>query len=510
MAILPTRRSLLAATTLAGFLPAIHLRPARSAEPQALRIPELIDARRQGQSVALRAQAGRTIFFPGGPASRTLGYNGSYLGPTIRVHRGDEVEVAVANALGVGTTVHWHGLLVPGPLDGGPHQMIAPGATWRPRLPIRQPAATLLYHSHVHGGTAEQVYAGLMGLLLVTDEEERALGLPFDYGVDDIPVVLQDRQFEEGVLVLPGGMPAMMLGRRGDTILANGTPDAVARPPAGLVRLRLANGANARLFDLSFEDGRAFHWIASEGGLLERPVPLRAIRLAPGERAEVLVDLSDGRPVALRTAPDTNLPMMGMMARMGGFAPNMTGEGQTVLRLEPRLTGQAAPARIPGRLVSRERSDPSQAVRRRRVALTMGMGMGGMMQGEMGGGMMGRRGIGGPGGAMGGMHGINGRPFEMGRIDARIRLGDVEIWEASGEMMAHPLHIHGVHFEVLGRDGGPADPRDQGLRDTVLVRGPTELLVRFTQPAPDHAPFMLHCHVLEHEDNGMMAQFVVA
>lgn len=493
---------------LAGIAPAIHPRPARSSEPQMLRIPELIDARRQGQSVALRVQSGHTVFFPGGPESRTLGYNGSYLGPTIRVHRGDEVEVAVANALGVNTTLHWHGLLVPGPLDGGPHQLIAPGATWRPRLTIQQPATTLLYHSHVHGNTAEQVYAGLMGMLLIVDEEERALGLPSNYGVDDIPVLLQDREFEDNVLVVPGGMPAMMLGRRGGTILANGTPNAVARPPAGLVRLRLANGANARLFDLSFEDGRAFYWIATEGGFLESSLAVRSLRLAPGERVEVLVDLSDSRPVALRTSPDTNLPMM---ARMGGFVSDLPEGGQTVLRLEPRDTGSTAPVMIPERLVARSRPDPSQAVRRRRFTLDMGMGMGGMMHGgmgTMGGGMMGRGRMESNQG-IGGMHAINGRPFDMQRIDARIRLGDVEIWETSGEMMAHPLHIHGVQFEVLGREGAPADPRDQGLRDTVLVHEPTELLVRFTQPAPEHAPFMMHCHILEHEDNGMMAQFLV-
>ena len=129
------------------------------------------------------------------------------------------------------------------------------------------------------------------------------------------------------------------------------------------------------------------------------------------------------------------------------------------------------------------------------------MGMGGMM----GGGMMGG---GGMGGGMG-MMGINGRPFDMDRIDERVRLGDVEIWEASGDMMAHPLHIHGVHFEVLSRNGSKPTIRDQGLRDTVLVREPVELLVRFTQPAVK-APFMYHCHILEHEDNGMMGQFVTS
>jgi len=107
-----------------------------------------------------------------------------------------------------------------------------------------------------------------------------------------------------------------------------------------------------------------------------------------------------------------------------------------------------------------------------------------------------------------GMHGINGCAFDMERIDEEVRLGDVEIWEVSGAMMAHPFHVHGVHFEMLSRNGAAPGPRDQGLRDTVVVQEPVELLVRFTQPAVA-APFMYHCHILEHEDNGMMGQFVV-
>jgi blue copper oxidase len=155
-------------------------------EEVALPIPRLFDARAMGQVINFRAQTGKTFFYPG-RSSDTLGYNGGYLGPTLRVYRGDEVRVGVTNGLQADTTVHWHGLLIPGELDGSPHQIISPGATWRPTLPIRQPAATLFYHSHAPGLTAEQVYLGLAGLLLVTDEEEQGLGLPSAYGLDDLP-----------------------------------------------------------------------------------------------------------------------------------------------------------------------------------------------------------------------------------------------------------------------------------------------------------------------------------
>jgi FtsP/CotA-like multicopper oxidase with cupredoxin domain len=470
---------------------------------------KLVDARHHSQSVALSVERGETAFFAG-RASRTLGFNGSYLGPTLRLHRGDQTEIAITNRLRNATALHWHGLLVPTAVDGRPHQPVAPGAAWRPVLRIDQLAATLWYHAHTHGRTAEQVYAGLAGMLIVTDEIERTLELPSDYGIDDLPLVLQDRAFtRDGRLVYPESPMTVMHGARGDTILVNGTVNPVARVPGRLVRLRLLNAANARSFDLSFDDDRVFHWIASDGGLLERPVERRSICLAPGERAEILVDFSSGRAVALRTEPDDDTPM-GMMGRMGGFG--LQDGVRTVLRFEPRGPGNRAA--IPERLVARESLDSSGAVRRRQFMLTMGMGgmMAHMLGGGMGHGMM-ARGMGGGmvGHGMGpGMacFGINGRAFDMNRIDTRVRLGDVEIWEVSGEMMVHPFHIHGVHFEVLSRNGAAPGPRDQGLRDTVVAQEPVELLVRFTQPAVA-APFMYHCHILEHEDNGMMGQFVV-
>lgn len=405
--------------------------------------------------------------------------------------------MAVTNALEVDTTVHWHGLLIPGELDGGPHQIIRPGATWRPTLPIRQPAATLFYHSHVHGSTAEQVYTGLAGALLITDDEEQGLGLPSEYGVDDLPLLIQDRQFEGGRLVLPTGMMIAMQGRRGDTILVNGAPNPFARVPNRLVRLRLVNASNARIYDFSFSDRRSFHWIGTEGGLLDRSVELQTLALAPAQRAELLVNFEDGRPVSLVTGPDANASMMGMM---GGTGRRRQAAGaQTVLRFEPQPSGKARTSgSLPTVLVSRTRPDAATAVQRRRLVLNMGMGMDGGM--GMGSGM-------GSGG--GGMtFAINGKPFDMSRIDERVRLGSTEIWEVSGEMMRHPIHIHGVHFDVLSRNGKSPDVLDQGPRDTVLVQEPVELLIRFDQPATK-LPFMYHCHILEHEDNGMMGQFSV-
>jgi len=484
---MPTRRTVLTGTALAaGSLWAgsalwSALRPDAQQASNPLPIPPLLDARAQGQALALTAQAGRTVFFPG-TSSTTLGYNGSYLGPTLRVHRGDDVQVSVANALAVDTTVHWHGLLVPGELDGGPHQTLRPGAVWRPVLPIRQPAATLWYHAHAHGRVAQQVYAGLAGLMIVTDAHEQALGLPSDYGIDDLPMLIQDKQFQDGALALPQGMMARMLGARGDTPMVNGVVNPVARVPRRLVRLRLANGGNARNFVLVFADARAFHWIASEGGLLEQPVSLRSLTLTPGERAEILVDFSDGRPATLQTAPDPYVPTMARILVNNArhavvhFAPYA----------DPDDSARAASVAVPTTLARHDPPNSSDATRRRRFVMNMGMG--------------------------GSAFSINGRAFSMQHINEAVRLGDTEIWEVASEMMAHPFHIHGVHFQVLTRNQAAPGLRDQGVKDTVLVpvQEPVELLVKFSHPATAAAPFMYHCHVLEHEDQGMMGQFSVS
>lgn len=444
--------------------------------PRRLPIPPLLDARAGGGAIALAAQPGQTEFWPG-QASVTAGYNGSYLGPTLRVHSGDEVRFAVTNALAEETTVHWHGLLVPSAVDGGPHNGIPAGGSWRPTVPVRQPAATAWYHAHPHMRTGAQVYAGLAGMLIVTDAQEHALGLPSRYGVDDLPIILQDKAFDrERRLVKPSGHPVAMHGLHGSVLLVNGAPQPTAAVPAGLVRLRLLNAGNARLLDMAFDDGRTFHWIGTEGGLLREPVPLQRLSLASGQRAEVLVDFSDGRAVGLVNLQPRRRTMPAMR-----FVPQ----------------GPAAAAPLPTKLAQWKSRTVAQSVRRRKLVLDSG----GMM---MGGGMGGM-------GSAHSMHSIDGKPFDMARIDQRVRLGDVEIWEvtAGGMVMPHPFHIHGAHFEVLSRGGQAPVLEDQGRRDTVIVDETVELLVHFGQPASEQAPFMYHCHILEHEDMGMMGQFTV-
>jgi FtsP/CotA-like multicopper oxidase with cupredoxin domain len=389
---------------------------------------------------------------------------------------------------------------VPSHVDGGPHNTIGPGAVWSPALTIRQPASTAWFHPHPHGNTARQVYSGLAGLMIISDGADGDRGLPVTYGVDDLPLVLQDKRFGRGgTLVYDPDMMDLMHGFQGDTLIMNGAIAPVARVPAGYVRLRLLNAANARIFDLRFSDRRPFFVIAGDGGLLAEPVELRSLVIAPAERYEVLVDFTDARAVDLVTAPDAGHGP-GMMMPMMGARRQAAATVETFMRFETEPGLKPAVTRLPRRLATMAPPDVKSAVAWRTFELNPMMGMGGMM------GMMG-----GPG--RGSVHtmGINGRSFAMDRVDVTAKLGTAEVWEISGGgmPMAHPFHIHGASFRILSRNGRNPAAHEAGWKDVVLVEEHAELLVRFDNPAPPRMPFMYHCHILEHEDHGMMGPFAV-
>ena len=441
----------------------------------------------------LSISAGQKEFAPG-VASRTIGVNAPYLGPTLEMRRGERVRLHVDNGLDEGATVHWHGFELPAAADGGPHQLIRPGARWSPSFEVRQRASLYWYHSHLHRGTGPQVYTGLAAPIYVRDDEEDALNLPSEYGVDDIPLIVQDRLLDSsGKLLYPQNMHAQMMGVRGDRLYVNGTQNAVFDARTGLIRLRILNGSNARFYDFSLSSGQTMQLIASDGGLLELPHAVRSLRLAPGERAQILVDLSEGRPLSLvATSPDNSMGMMsgdgggmmggGMMGR--GREDTQTDEPFRVLDIRP--AGSSPRRNLPPQLAALPALNPSLAVRTRRFVLDMGM---------MGGGMS-----------------INGASMDMNVINERVPVGEWEIWEiANASMMAHPFHIHNAQFRVIDRNGRTPPPLETGYKDTVIVdpREQVRLLLRFEEHTDPDLPYMYHCHILEHEDAGMMGQFVV-
>lgn len=287
--------------------------PAFAAEPKPLAIPESLagEVREGVRTYDLRLQKGLSRFFDG-VETRTLGINGAYLGPTLRMRAGETVQMNVANRIGEPSTLHWHGFHLPASADGGPHQVIGDGETWSPRFTVKQRASMFWYHSHMVPRTGPQVYQGLAGLIYVNDEETARLDLPSDYGVDDVPLVLQDRAFDNGgSLIYSRSMPSVMMGMRGNVLLVNGTVRPYFEARTGKLRLRLLNGSNARFYTVGFADGRTFHQIGTDGGLLERPHKTSRITLAPAERAQIVVDLADGRPALLRTFAAPNAGMMG-------------------------------------------------------------------------------------------------------------------------------------------------------------------------------------------------------
>jgi FtsP/CotA-like multicopper oxidase with cupredoxin domain len=230
--------------------------------------------------------------FGTGPASETFGINQSYLGPLVRVKQGQTLPFDVTNGIGDVTTLHWHGLHIPGDVDGGPHQEIAHGQTWSPDVPIVQRASMNWFHSHTHGKTSEQTYKGLAGVMLVEDDASLSADLPKTYGVDDFSIVLQDKMFDgTGRMAYELSAAVFEDGFEGDTLVVNGAVAPVGQTvPQGLVRLRILNACNARFLTLSMETG-PMHVIASDGGFLARRVEAESILMSPGERYEVLVDM---------------------------------------------------------------------------------------------------------------------------------------------------------------------------------------------------------------------------
>ncbi|MBS2132183.1 multicopper oxidase domain-containing protein (plasmid) [Burkholderia thailandensis] len=458
---------------------------------------------------SLRAQAGSSTLLDG-LTTPTWGYNGALLGPVLSIPRGQPVHIAVKNALAQSLTTHWHGALVPGNMDGGPYSVIQAGATLDYRFTLDQPGATLWYHPHTEYRTGAQAYAGLAGMLLVDDGIDRKLGLPHTWGVDDIPVVVQDRRVAASGQLLYMTEMRDMMGMKGGHFVINGREQPYVEVPAQRVRLRLLNGSNARSYNFALSDGRAFEVIASDSGLLARPASTRTLLLSPGERAEIVVDLAkdQGKAIVLQSRS-------GEVVHLLGSSPDDSDEWDLrtfdLLQLRVVRPTGTSPS-VPQTLADIE-ALPLSGARVRRITL-QGMQKGAMtqMKNKVDRGASPNSGPGGMSLGIAGqkMFSMDHQFFDMTVINQQVRQGSVEIWEfVNDREMAHPLHIHGVAFQVLSRDGNPPPEWERGWKDTVLVRiGETVRVgMRFTQPAEPTHPFMYHCHILEHEGNGMMGQY---
>jgi blue copper oxidase len=432
------------------------------------------------RNFALAVQPGTTSFRKG-VNTNTLGYNGSLLGPALRLRTGEKTSIRVQNHLNEETTVHWHGLVIPAEMDGGPHQVIAPGAQWQASFTVSNPASTCWFHPHTHGSTGRQVAMGLAGLLIVEDPAQAGSDLPSTWGVDDLALVLQDKRFTaSGQIEYALTAGDRLNGYTGDVLLVNGAVKPVWQAPRQWVRLRLLNGCNARTLTLRLGNGAPLLQVANESGLLAAPVTRQLITLAPGERAEALVDFSN-----LASGQDVSL----MAAASGGMGMGMGGG--TGASEVTAMTCRVTLPRQPGAIVQPPGTFTS--------APTVAAGAGATVRTfNLGGGMMSS------------LFTINGRVFDMDRVDLAVPANTVEIWKFNNATgMAHPIHVHGVRMSLLARDGALPPAFERGLRDTFVVQPMETVTVAVeTAAVASPTPLMFHCHILEHEDAGMMGQFI--
>lgn len=420
----------------------------------------------------------------------TGGINGKFWGPTLFFNKGDEVHLNVLNKLNEATTIHWHGIHLPAVMDGGPHQVIPPGTLWQPYWKVTNDAATYWYHPHLHEETMAHITKGIGGLIIVRDAEEAALPLPRTYGKDDIPLVLTDRDFntQKQFVEVPYG----------DSLLTNGTLRAQYSVPAQVVRFRILNGAIERSYNIGFSDNRIFWVICSDGGLLNAPVPLNRYLLHAGERIEILADFSGQK--------GQSFDMKAFNSTLGGFIPggenfpngpfaNYLGHKDFNLLHINVATPTASPVTaIPAALKTNILLSAADADITRVITLSDSTGVINPP-------------ILGPNAFI-----INHKLFDIDYNEYRIPLGNTEIWEIkSSSGFGHPFHIHDVEFNILSINGAPPPAAMAGWKDVVFI--PRQQTVRFIARFDDYAdelhPFMYHCHISLHEDEGMMGQFVV-
>lgn len=454
---------------------------------------------------ALTITAEETAITHAGGSSTAWALNGTLPAPTLRFRQGERAEILLRNRLDEPTILHWHGLDVPEEADGHPRFAIGPGEEYRYEFRVKDPPGLYWYHPHTHRRTAAQTYRGMAGLLIIDGDEDDALGLPS--GDFELPMILRDRRtgsvdpFDYAAM---GMGPDVMMGYLGNAAFVNGEAFPTVPVKRGAYRLRLLNASNARILDIGLATGDSMTLVGTDGGLLPSATRVDRVMMGTGERADVLVDFSRYEPgtrVVLRSFgfEIPGMMGMGMMGGPGGPPPGrgpggrggmMGGRGGlpqgTEMDFVTFVVGDEAAAplpRLPERLVEVRGPAPDGDATRRSFRFESMM-----MQ-----------------------HSINGRSFDMERADVEVPLGRTEVWTLINDSgFAHPVHVHAGQFRVLSRAGGRngLTPWEQGLKDTVLVLPGerVEIGVRFTEYP---GLFLLHCHNLEHEDAGMMANFRV-
>ncbi len=447
-----------------------------------LPIPSVVN----GQSSLTAQNTTHSIFKA--KSSKVLGYQpGSILGPTILLNSGSSVNLNLQNSLSEPTNIHWHGLIIPANMDGHPEDIAQPGSSFNYNFSVSQRAGMYWYHPHPHGFTAKQAFKGLAGVFVVNDTEEQALNLPS--GAFEIPLVIQDKRiFPDYALDYSPQMGEVMTGYMGQYITVNGVYSPYLNVNKRNYRIRVLNGSNGRIYNIALSNNASFAVIGSDGGLLASPQTASSLILGPGERADLIVGFSS-------YSLGTDLFLISKTFSAG------EAQGIQEFKMMKFTVSQndTDTFSLPGTLSVINLIPESSATKTRTFSISnAGMGMGGH------GGMGGMN--------MKGMHKINDKTYDASRIDESVQAGATEIWvfdNSTGDE-PHPMHIHGIQFQVLDRTGGRnvLIPTENGWKDTVIVM-PGEKVRTIMTFHQNKGKYVVHCHNLEHEDDGMMLQFEV-
>ena len=454
-----------------------------SAQYNTLIIPDTIS----GTTFNLNIKDTFKQFLPGNQTI-TGGINGNFWGPTLFFNQGDTVHMNVQSYLNDSTTLHWHGMHLPAVMDGGPHQIIPPGTLWQPYWKVTNQAATFWYHPHLHTMTEEQMSKGIGGFIIVRDAAEAALALPRTYGVDDIPLALTSRKFDASNAI------DYTSSHYGDTPVVNGTLHPQVTLPKQYVRLRILNAEMERAYNLGFSDNRTFYIIGNDGGLLNAPVSATRIKLAVGERAEIMVNLGSD---AIGSSFDLVAYNAGQEFGFGGGEPNTTGtfgsllnnRNFNVLHIVVGATTTGAITAVPSALVSNTYYTAADATVSRTLLVTDGN----------------------PGPASTPFN-FDHTVYNFNTINKTVHLNDVEKWTViNSNVFGHSFHIHDVEFKILSRSSHPVGAYESGWKDTyyLQVNATVTFVAKFDDYADPIHPVMYHGHFAPHEDGGMMQQFVV-
>lgn len=394
-----------------------------------------------------------------GKKTETYGYNGPILGPVLALEKGEKTRINISNSLSEETTVHWHGAIVSQESDGVHNSDILPNSKKTVEFTLNQPEATLWFHPHPMHKTAQQVYKGLAGLIYLSDEKSNELAIPREYGFNDFPIVIQDKKLSsEGKLEYKTNHMEKIHGKSGGYLMVNGIVSPYMNIPKGLTRLRVINGSNATNYNIDLSN-RSFFQIASDGGLLTSPVEMKKLVLAPGERAEIIVDSE-----ILETKD--YLYINGVKA------------------LEFRKTNRESLTKLPKNLsILPEIKDDLTKLKTLNFTLK----------------------------TTSKSNTINGEVFDMEKMNFQVKKGEKQIWNivnSDGMMdMPHPFHVHGAQFRILERNGQLPPLNEQGWKDTVNLKAGdnVKILVEYKTDGIT----VYHCHILEHEETGMMGQFQI-